>query len=545
MPRNDDLTRPMAKTPRVEAILKALAVAILALAIVIFVEHIHGAGVVRLEKAQVREALERWGETLEEGLGKQGLMAQALAAHIAVTRDEDLAESLPAFMAELKAGAPRTSFLVAAPGGVTRWVYPEEGNEIRLGRNLLKDANPMVRAEVAAALATQDFVLGHPRVLLGGTLGVVVRQSVFRDGKWWGLVTVGVDLTRLLSGQSQFSVLPYQLNLALRLPGAPPFWGDPSVFARKPVTLSVALPGGGNWELATVPASGWGSSFESGRWIRHGTSGLIVLLFAGVTYLLSNREARLQLGIEAATAQIVALNERLEVELEARKRSEAGFEAFMAYLPGVVFMRDPSGRYVYVNDGWVKNSGIAREDALGKTPSELLSQQEARELAEEDDKVIAGEPLTWKEIAYPFGGATSYWMCSKFPIRDDKGRALFVGGFSFEITAERKALDALKESEARYRDLVENSEDIVITHDLDGIVLSANPAVVRFFGLEREDQVVGKTLDQWMAPSVRHEFGAYLETIRTVGRAEGLIRVQTPSGENRIAAFRKIGRAHV
>lgn len=214
------------------------------------------------------------------------------------------------------------------------------------------------------------------------------------------------------------------------------------------------------------------------------------------------------------------------------------FEAFMKYLPGVVFIRDPSGRYIYVNDAWVKNTGIAREDALGKTASELFREQEARELAEEDARALAGEPLIWEEIPETFGGKTTYWMCSKFPVCDDAGRIRFVGGFSYEITAEHEAREALKESEARYRDLVNTSEDLITTQDLDGTVLSANPATVRFLGYEREDQVIGKRLQEFMPATVRPEFPAYQDMMNKNNRAEGLIRILTPSGESRIAAYK-------
>ena len=159
------------------------------------------------------------------------------------------------------------------------------------------------------------------------------------------------------------------------------------------------------------------------------------------------------------------------------------FEAFMKFLPGVVFVRDPSGRYVYVNEAWIKNTGLSREEALGKTPAELFPEEEAQELAGEDARTLAGDLLVWKELAETFGGETIYWMCTKFPVLDDEGQIQFVGGFSYEITAEHHVREALEASEKRYRDLVETSEDLVTTQDVEGHVLSANPATVKFFGI--------------------------------------------------------------
>jgi PAS domain S-box-containing protein len=96
-----------------------------------------------------------------------------------------------------------------------------------------------------------------------------------------------------------------------------------------------------------------------------------------------------------------------------------------------------------------------------------------------------------------------------------------------------QAEKTLRESEDRYRDLVENSLDLICTHDLEGKLLSVNPAAVRLCGYS-EDELLGMNLRDVLAPEVRKQFKAYLAEIQAKGSASGMLLIQTKSGEKRI-----------
>lgn len=107
-----------------------------------------------------------------------------------------------------------------------------------------------------------------------------------------------------------------------------------------------------------------------------------------------------------------------------------------------------------------------------------------------------------------------------------------------EVRRARTHTDqALRESEDRYRDLVENSHDLICTHDLAGRIVSVNAAPARTLGYEQHD-LLNKNIRDLLAPEVRDRFGKYLETIRRDGLAEGLMTMQTRSGERRIWEYR-------
>jgi PAS domain S-box-containing protein len=102
-----------------------------------------------------------------------------------------------------------------------------------------------------------------------------------------------------------------------------------------------------------------------------------------------------------------------------------------------------------------------------------------------------------------------------------------------QAEAQRQAaLEALRQSEDRYRDLVENSQDIFCTHDLEGKLLSVNEAAIRLTGYSR-DELLRMNLADLLVPGVRHLIKGYLDEIRATGRAHGTMRIQTSSGEAR------------
>lgn len=354
-------------------------------------------------------------------------------------------------------------------------------------------------------------------------------------------------------------------------------------------------------------------------------------------------------------------------ERTARRRleaNEARFEAFMDNLPGIAFIRDSDGRYLFVNDGLCRAVGRSGEDILGKRPDNILQPAEAAKVLAEDVSVLGGNRTYHGESVIRTVDGERTWLASKFPIPGPDGVPAWVGGVSVDITDLKKAEEALRESEERYRtilddmeegyyevdlngtitfanealgrtwgidredlvgrnfrtimseetadrayaafnrvfrtgrsewvpdwqtvradgtvraleasaypisvsegrysgfrgvirdvtqrlaaekalreseeryrDLVEHSVDIILTHDMEGRITACNPATVRFFGLESPRDAVGLNLRDVIAAGVKEQFGGYLEAVRRDGRARGYMRVLTRSGEEKVLAY--------
>ncbi|MBZ5597039.1 MAG: PAS domain S-box protein [Acidobacteriia bacterium] len=102
-----------------------------------------------------------------------------------------------------------------------------------------------------------------------------------------------------------------------------------------------------------------------------------------------------------------------------------------------------------------------------------------------------------------------------------------------EITERNRMEEALRESEDRYRDLVEHSQDLLCTHDLAGKLLSCNPAPARVLGYEVAE-LLAISMRDIIAPEYREKFDEYLARMKTVGADKGQMAVITRTGERRI-----------
>jgi PAS domain S-box-containing protein len=100
------------------------------------------------------------------------------------------------------------------------------------------------------------------------------------------------------------------------------------------------------------------------------------------------------------------------------------------------------------------------------------------------------------------------------------------------VIERKRAEEARRVSDDRYRDLVENSQELICTHDLAGTIILVNPWAARILGYE-QNALVRMSIRDWLAPEYRDEFDEYLVTIKREGFAKGIMQIQTAAGERR------------
>ena len=85
-------------------------------------------------------------------------------------------------------------------------------------------------------------------------------------------------------------------------------------------------------------------------------------------------------------------------------------------------------------------------------------------------------------------------------IKDEHGQIQYFEGFVVDITAKKHAEDTLRNSEEKYRAVVENGFEGILIINFEGTILFANPSLIRTFEYEVLDEIVGKNVFNYIAP---------------------------------------------
>lgn len=241
-------------------------------------------------------------------------------------------------------------------------------------------------------------------------------------------------------------------------------------------------------------------SFETVRVRKDGT-------FVDVSLTISPvRDANGRIIGASKIARDVSRRKRAE---RALADSEQRFARFMRHLPGLAWIKDLDGRYVFVNDGAERAFGRPIEQICGRTDGELFDPQTAAKFRENDARALASGGGIEAIETLNHADGLHHSIVSKFPIPGADGRPAMVGGMAIDITERVKIEDALRESESRFRHMADHVPALIWVTKQDSCDY-VNREYLRFLGRPLE-AVQGDDWVQFVHPSDR---GAYVEGFR-------------------------------
>jgi PAS domain S-box-containing protein len=119
----------------------------------------------------------------------------------------------------------------------------------------------------------------------------------------------------------------------------------------------------------------------------------------------------------------------------------------MRHLPGVAFMKNREGHYVYYNEAAQGLFQLDPEDFLGKTDYEVWPVEYAERFVTNDREVIRTKALVETVDPVPHKHAVHHWLIYRFPILDEHEEVQFIGGVGIDITERRQLEDQLRQSQ--------------------------------------------------------------------------------------------------
>src|SRR5262245_24280513 len=218
------------------------------------------------------------------------------------------------------------------------------------------------------------------------------------------------------------------------------------------------------------------------------------------------------------------VTERTRAE-EALRDSQALYHALVEGLPLSLCRKDRDGRYTFGNSRFADAMGLPLERVLGKTDFDLSPPDLAAKYYGDDRRVLE-TGLLFEEVEeyHRPNGERYYIQMWKTPVFNARGEVIGTQGLFWDVTEQRKAAEALRASEERYRRLFERNLAGVIHTTADGAVRDCNEAFARMLGYAREEVLALNAAALWQSPADRAVYVARLRAARVLTDYELCLR---------------------
>jgi PAS domain S-box-containing protein len=192
----------------------------------------------------------------------------------------------------------------------------------------------------------------------------------------------------------------------------------------------------------------------------------------------------------------IAELEKLETEhkltIEILQASENKYRVLLENLPQKIFHKDINSVYVSCNNNYALDLKIQPYEIIGKTDYDFYNKELAEKYRADDKRIMESGKTEYIEEKYIQNGQEVIVQTAKTPLKDEKGNTIGILGIFWDITEHRQIQEALKESEERYRTIIEHSNDMIWILDTQGRYQFVNKHCEEFSGLKL-DYFLGKS----------------------------------------------------
>lgn len=242
--------------------------------------------------------------------------------------------------------------------------------------------------------------------------------------------------------------------------------------------------------------------------------------------------------------QLMESESRVRHRVESALTVERNFVSAVLDTAGaLVVVMDTAGRVVRFNRACEAISGYETGEIVGRYLWDTLIPEEDREGAKTSFlRICAGEfPVAFDNRWLAHNGEIRLIQWTATALLDNTtaqgGEVAFIIATGIDVTLQRNAESTLRESEARYRHLIESSLGMIFTHSVEGVLLSVNAYGAQSLGY-RVDEMVGRQLSDFLPEEDRAAFEHYLADMRSLGESQGTLTMQHRNGGKLFIAYR-------
>jgi PAS domain S-box-containing protein len=250
----------------------------------------------------------------------------------------------------------------------------------------------------------------------------------------------------------------------------------------------------------------------------------------------SGQELRLAEGIGSqiagaiANAQLFTDHKQTEEKL---RESEEKYRTILENIEDGYYEVDLPGNFTFFNDSLCRMLGYSRDEMIGMGNHQYTDQENRKKLFQAFNQVFrTGEPIKgfdWEIMRKD--GAKRFGEISISLIKDSTGQPIGFRGIARDITERKRAEEMLRESEEKYRNLVDNAPIGIYKTDLKGNILFANQSLSKMFEFDFPEQMISDGLfSRYKNPNDREILIGILREKGKVTNHE--IEVLTKSGKS-------------
>ncbi|HJV65868.1 MAG TPA: PAS domain S-box protein [Geomonas sp.] len=197
---------------------------------------------------------------------------------------------------------------------------------------------------------------------------------------------------------------------------------------------------------------------------------------------------------------------------KAQRESEGRLRFFIEHAPANLAMFDRDMRYLFASRRWVDAAQLGDLEVTGLSHYDLFPKTTPHR-RDAHRRGLAGEVVTCQEDLLVRNDGSEVWLSWEVhPWYDASGTVGGIFIFSEDITWRKQAEEALRTSEARYRDIVENQTEFVDRYLQGGILTFVNNSLAKLTGCNPED-LLGKSFYPFMHEEDRAQVVAAIESL--------------------------------